>query len=120
MEGMIRKNRVGHQPLPLPPPPRSMAPSALVPPMPSQLGRQPQLMMMANVGDNMIMPFQEGLDTIINPQNQYQHHENNSILTDLGVSATDTTVGSSGVSSETESMTVSGARGRKPHLGMDD
>ena len=120
MEGMIRKNRVGLQPLPLPPPPWSMAPLALVPPMPSQLGRQPQLMMMANVGDGMIRPFLEGLDPIINPQNQYQQHENNAILTDLGVSTTDTTVASSGVSSETESMTVSGVSGRKPHLGMDD
>ena len=65
MKGMIRKNRVGRQPLPLPPPPRSMAPSAHVPPMPSQLGRQPHLMMMANVGDGMIRPFQDGLDPII-------------------------------------------------------
>ena len=120
MEDMIRKNRVGRPPLPFPPPPRSQAPSALVPPMPSQLGRQPLLMMMANVGDGMIRPFPEGLGPIINPQNQYQHPENKPILTDLVVSATGTTVGSSGVSSGTESMTVSGSRGRKPHLGMDD
>ena len=120
MEDMIRKNPVGRPPLPLPPPTRSEAPSALVPPMPSQLGRQPQLMMMANVGDGMIRPFPEGLGPIINPQNQYQHPENNPILTDLVVSATGTTVGSSGVSSGTESMSVSGASGRKLHLGMDD
>ena len=67
MESMIRKNRVGHPPLPLPLPPRSRAPSTLVPPMPSQLGRQPQLMMMTNVGDDMIRPFPKGLGPIINP-----------------------------------------------------
>lgn len=113
MDGMNRKDRFGLPPLPQPP--RSRAPSTLVPPMPSQLGRQPQLMMISG-GDGR-RPFPEGLNRNIIPQNQSQHPENDPISTGLVVSAAG--VGT-GVTFRTESMTVSDARGTQPDPNMDD
>ncbi|RVW56922.1 Basic leucine zipper 61 [Vitis vinifera] len=83
--------------------------------MPSQLGRQPQLMMISG-GDGR-RPFPEGLNRNIIPQNQSQHTENDPISTGLVLSAAG--VGS-GVTFRTESMTVSDARGTQPDPNMDD